>query len=45
MRNTKFSLNVKNARTVGGASYITTSGAYIGKITAARIYDTPKGKG
>lgn len=43
MRNTKFSLNVKNARTVGGASYITTSGAYVGKITAARIYDTPKG--
>jgi len=37
---TKFQLNVKNARTVGSNNYIDKSGAYIGVITLARLYES-----
>lgn len=43
MLHTEMTLNVKAARSVGGASFITTSGAYVGTITAARIYESKSG--
>lgn len=43
MLHTEMTLNVKAARAVGGASFITTSGAYVGTITAARIYESKSG--
>lgn len=43
MRHSEFNLNTKNARSVGGFSYITSSGAYVGVITAARLYETKNG--
>ena len=43
MLHTEMTLDVKAARTVGGASFITTSGAYTGVITAARIYESKSG--
>lgn len=43
MLHTEMTLDVKAARTVGGTSFITTSGAYTGIITAARIYESKSG--
>lgn len=43
MLHTEMTLNVKAARAVGGSSFITTSGAYVGTITAARIYESKSG--
>lgn len=43
MLHTEMTLDVKAARTVGGTSFITTSGAYVGSITAARIYESKSG--
>lgn len=43
MLHTEMTLNVKAARSVGGASFITTSGAYVGMITAARLYESQSG--
>lgn len=43
MLHTEMTLDVKAAKTVGGAAFITTSGAYIGSITAARIYESKSG--
>lgn len=40
---TEMTLDVRAARAVGGASFITTSGAYVGTITAARIYKSKSG--
>lgn len=45
MLHTDFNLNTKNARAVGGSSYITASGAYIGVINTARLYETKNGAG
>lgn len=43
MLKTEFSLDVKSACEVGGASFITTSGAYVGIITSARTYESRNG--
>lgn len=43
MLRTEFTLDVKSACSVGGSSFITTSGAYIGTITAARTYEAKSG--
>lgn len=45
MKYTNFNLNTKNARLVGGSSFISTSGAYIGHIALARLYETKNGAG
>lgn len=39
---TNFQLDLKNARSVGSYNYINKSGAYVGVITLARLYETDK---